>query len=234
MDTFGGVKNYNSLSWKDQNQKWEELIAANELKKLHPEFNRERIEMLAKKFGNIYGEEELERLEEVFQGLKLAYGVNDVLREDFAIKMSKISLEIDRAIASGAPIDKLVTSYNNLQKSGGFTPENARDLNNFESCSELFLYLSKTGWTKKFHNDEPKDVVDMTINAIQAHNTRLYKNESTIGEQIEDKIEAKRRIEDMETKTMGMTDSEVESWLDESAAIAATVLDDDTEEEFEV
>ena len=71
-----------------------------------------------------------------------------------------------RLTESGLEWDKFGTSYSKLQDIGEFSSENAKDFNNFSSISELALYLEKTGWKKKFHNDETHDVVDNTMKNI--------------------------------------------------------------------
>ena len=140
--------------------------------------------------------------------------------------MAKISFEIDRAIANGEPIDKLITAYNKLQLQAGFTSDNARDMNSFESVSELALFYEKIGWEKKFHNNELNDVVDVTMKNIQAYNTRLWNNESTIVDQVEERIQQKKNIENIEERL---------EREDEVAFESPTPLDEDDEvEDFEV
>ena len=155
-----------------------------------------------------------------------SYGFPDVIAEDNAKKMAKISFEIDRAIANGEPIDKLITAYNKLQLQAGFTSDNARDMNSFESVSELALFYEKIGWEKKFHNNELNDVVDVTMRNIQAYNTRLWNNESTIVDQVEERIQQKKNIENIEERL---------EREDEVAFESPTPLDEDDEvEDFEV
>lgn len=150
-------------------------------------------------WGSSYSSEELIQLEQLYNSMLHSFGISDPARIDNARKMCKISLQIDRCIADGADgLDKLVSAYQKIQTIGGFMSEDAQDFNNFSSISELTLYMEKLGWKKKFHNDETKDMVDQTIHNIQSYNRRLYTNESTITDQIDEKIAAKRRMDRLE------------------------------------
>ena len=99
-------------------------------------------------------------------------------------------------------------------------------MNSFESVSELALFYEKIGWEKKFHNNELNDVVDVTMKNIQAYNTRLWNNESTIVDQVEERIQQKKNIENIEERL---------EREDEVAFESPTPLDEDDEiEDFEV
>lgn len=218
---------YKRTSWGEYEKKWRELIEQKKSTQLHPEFDKAHLKAMAEKFGNAYTTEELYRMDKFLNGLKKSFGITDVLQEDTALKMTKVSIEIDRAIDSGTDVSKLISSYNSLQKTGGFTSDNAKDFNNFESCSELFLFLAKHGWTKRFHNDETNDIVDTTLKAIQGWISRLYKNESTIADQVEDRLRAKAQIERMEN--MEVTDEDLDNW---DKQIDKAEFEDEEEESF--
>lgn len=189
---------YSRTSWASYEEKWKKIQEEGRTKEIHPDFNTYEIEKLKEKFGSTYTAEELLRLGHLYNGIKETYGFADVIAEDNATKMAKISYEIDRAIAAGQPIDKLVSAYNKLQVSSGFTTENAHDMNSFESISEIALFYEKIGWDKKFHNDESNDIVDKTMKNIQACNARLWTNESSMADQVETRLEQKKRIEELE------------------------------------
>ena len=70
------------------------------------------------------------------------------------------------------------------------------------------------------------DVVDVTMKNIQAYNTRLWNNESTIVDQVEERIQQKKNIENIEERL---------EREDEVAFESPTPLDEDDEiEDFEV
>ena len=205
---------YESIDWTEWNRKWEDIIANGDPSSLHPEFSATELSELTAKWGSHYDPAELKSLESMYQGIVSSFGVGDEVGKDNARKMAMLSLEIDKCIASGgAGLDKLITPYNKIQANAGFTADNTRDANSFESVSELMLYMEKTGWTQKFVDDVSRDIVDLTIKDIQAHNSRLYRSESTIPDQVEEKITARQRIEDLEHR---IRDEEIEAHFDES------------------
>lgn len=64
------------------------------------------------------------------------------------------------------------------------------------------LYMEKTGWVHKFHNDETRDIVDNTIKNIQGWSKRLYNSESTMTDQIDNLLASKRRMDELEDSIM--------------------------------
>ena len=225
LDMFSAAE-YERISWKEYFEKWKEAIQEGNEREIHEVFNQKELDGLRARFGSSYAPAELYQLQGFYKGIEESYGFPDVIAEDNAKKMAKISFEIDRAIANGEPIDKLITAYNKLQLQAGFTSDNARDMNSFESVSELALFYEKIGWEKKFHNNELNDVVDVTMKNIQAYNTRLWNNESTIVDQVEERIQQKKNIENIEERL---------AREDEVAFESPTPLDEDDEiEDFEV
>lgn len=225
LDMFSAAE-YERISWKEYFEKWKEAIQEGNEREIHEVFNQKELDDLRARFGSSYAPAELYQLQGFYKGIEESYGFPDVIAEDNAKKMAKISFEIDRAIANGEPIDKLITAYNKLQLQAGFTSDNARDMNSFESVSELALFYEKIGWEKKFHNNELNDVVDVTMKNIQAYNTRLWNNESTIVDQVEERIQQKKNIENIEERL---------EREDEVAFESPTPLDEDDEvEDFEV
>lgn len=225
LDMFSAAE-YERISWKEYFEKWKETIQEGNEREIHEVFNQKELDDLRARFGSSYAPAELYQLQGFYKGIEESYGFPDVIAEDNAKKMAKISFEIDRAIANGEPIDKLITAYNKLQLQAGFTSDNARDMNSFESVSELALFYEKIGWEKKFHNNELNDVVDVTMKNIQAYNTRLWNNESTIVDQVEERIQQKKNIENIEERL---------EREDEVAFESPTPLDEDDEvEDFEV
>ena len=68
--------------------------------------------------------------------------------------------------------------------------KNAKNINDFDSIGELIAWMEKRGWKNPYYDDVPKDIVDETMQNIQAFNQRLYVNESGIGEEINRRLEA--------------------------------------------
>ena len=126
-------------------------------------------------------------------------GVSGALQGDQALKICKISYEIDCRIREGADFDKLLASYDKLVKTGEFTPKNVKNASDFESMGELCRWLEKRGFVNRFYDGETRDVVDETIKNIQSWNQRLYTNESGIGDEINQRIQALKTAAELES-----------------------------------
>ena len=195
---------YDRVNWKQYYDKWKAIIAEEQIAKIHPTFNQKEVEELKERWGASYDVETLYKLQHLYDGIKETYGFADVITESNAVKLAKLDHEIDWSIAQGAVgIDKLVNAYNKIQETAGFTSDNARDAHSFESISEIALFYEKIGWDMKFHNDEPKDIVDLTIRDIQAYNRQLWEGEPSIPDQIEAALERKARIDAREARQIG-------------------------------
>jgi hypothetical protein len=122
------------------------------------------------KWGENYSPEELYYLEQLFRGILSTQNVNGVLPIDQALKLCKISLEIDSKIREDQDVDKILKSYDTLIKIANFTPKNSKNTNNLDSIGELGAYLEKTGFINKFYDGVKRDTVDITIDNIQQFN----------------------------------------------------------------
>lgn len=189
---------YQNLEWGDLYNRFKEAVEANEIDDEVAVLRVDRYRKLKKKWGMDYAEEELRYLEGLFDGINTTQNVSGALQQDQVIKLCKISLEMDSRIREGAEFDKLMSSYDKLVKTSGLTPKNVKNSTDFESLGEFFHWLEKRGWRNHYYTDAPRDIVDSTIENIQNYNRRLYTNENGIGEEITNRIEALKAINDME------------------------------------
>ena len=81
-----------------------------------PLIDEERRKRMVAKWGPGYDDEDIIYLENLFNGLTTTQNVNGALQTDQALKICKISLEIDSRIREGSDYDKLLTSYDKLVK----------------------------------------------------------------------------------------------------------------------
>jgi hypothetical protein len=139
--------------------------------------------------------------------------VNGALQVDQAIKICKMSYEIDNRIREGSDFDKLLSSYDKLVKAAEFTPKNVKNINDFDSVGELIKWLEKRGWKNAFYDGVTRDIVDETIKNFQNFNQRLYTNESGIGEQITERINGLKSVKQIEDESYYGTNKEYD--LDE-------------------
>jgi hypothetical protein len=189
---------YEGLGWSDYHQAFLDLKRQNRLEAELPEIADEKRKKLKEKWGGNYDDEALGYLENLFNGLMTTQNVNGSLQIDQALKICKMSYEIDRRIAEGTDFDKLLSSYDKLVKSAEFTPKNVKNINDFDTFGEATKYMEKCGWRNTFYDGVTRDIVDESIKNFQAFNQRLYINESNIGEEITRRLESLKHTAEME------------------------------------
>ena len=134
-------------------------------------------------------------LENLFKGLMSTQNISGALQLDQAIKICKISYEIDNRITEGADFDKILASYDKLVRTAEFTPKNTKSAGDFETVGELVHWMEKAGFRAKYYNNVTNDIVDSTLKNVQNFNRNLYINESGIGDEISRRIEALKTVE---------------------------------------
>ena len=192
---------YEGLGWDDYYSAFKELKEAGDIESQIPGLAEKKRKQLQDRWGANYDDEALQYLENMYTGLITTQNVNGALQIDQAVKICKMSYEIDNRIRAGADFDKLLTSYDKLVKTAEFTPRNVKNINDFDSVGELVKWLEKRNWRNNFYDDVTRDVVDETIKNIQAFNQRLYTNESGIGEEITQRLENLRLANQLESES---------------------------------
>lgn len=205
---------YESLGWSDYYVAFKDLKASGELENELPGLAEKRRKQLQDRWGANYDDEALQYLENMYTGLITTQNVNGALQIDQAVKICKMSYEIDNRIRAGIDFDKLLTSYDKLVKTAEFTPRNVKNINDFDSVGELVKWLEKRNWRNKFYDDVTRDIVDETIKNIQAFNQRLYTNESGIGEEITQRLENLRLANQLENESESYYGTDKEHDLD--------------------
>lgn len=190
---------YEDLGWEEYFKAFKDLKDSGEIENELPGLADKRRKQLQERWGANYDDEALSYLENMYTGLITTQNVNGALQIDQAVKICKMSYEIDNRIREGADFDKLLTSYDKLVKTAEFTPRNVKNINDFDSVGELVKWLEKRNWRNGFYDDVTRDVVDETIKNIQSFNQRLYTNESGIGEEITQRLENLRLANQLES-----------------------------------
>lgn len=150
---------------------------------------REERTMLSVKWGKLYQVEEWINLEKFYQEMMESYDIQTASHIDYLKMICKTSLKMNQAIDCG-DIDgfqKLSKVYDSLMKSAKFTAaQNKAESEAFiDSIGEMVALCEAEGFIPKFHTDEPKDVVDITLRDINRYTERLIKNEMNLGNMIE-------------------------------------------------
>lgn len=181
---------YEGLGWKEYFDEFKRLKNSGEIEDELPLLSEKKRKELQKKWGFNYDDEALNYLENLYNGVLLTQNINGALQDDQAIKLCKISYEVDSRIREGTDFDKLLASYDKLVKIAEFTPKNTKNANEFDSIGELIKWLERQGFKNKFYDNVTRDIVDETLKNIQSYNQRLYTNETGIGEEINRRLDS--------------------------------------------
>lgn len=224
---------YDNLGWKEYYDAFLQLKRDNAIESELPGLGDEKRKKLKEKWGGNYDDEGLNYLEQLFNGLMTTQNVNGALQVDQALKICKMSYEIDRRIASGDDFDKLLGSYDKMVKAAEFTPKNVKNINDFDTFGEATRWMEKRGWRNQFYDDVSRDIVDESMKNFQAFNQRLYTNESSVPEEIARRLEALRTTTELEqrgTDNYYETDKDYDLDSFEQAGYEALIHDAEAEE----
>ena len=197
-NTIFFTEEYEGIDWGSYEEAYKDLQQTNALAEAVPLLAEQERIKLQQKWGMNYDDEALHYLENLYDGMTLTQNINGALQIDQALKICKVSYEIDCCLREGKDIDKLLASYDKLVKTGEFTPKNVMNASDFESMGELVRWLEKKGFENQFYDGETRDVVDETIKDIQSWNQRLYTNESGIGDEITQRIQSLKTAAELE------------------------------------
>lgn len=226
------AKEFEGLDWDTYFKRFKELEEQKEIENELPHIREEKYRALREKWGANYDDENLDYLEQLYIGLLTTQNVAGALQADQALKVCKISLEIDNRIREGSEIDKLLASYDRIVKVADFTPKNVKNASDFDSFGEVAKWLEKRGWKPKFYDNVTRDIVDETLKNIESSNQRLYTNENGIGEEITRRIEALKSAETETTEDFYNLGTDREDLANYENEGYVGLMDDD--EEFEV
>lgn len=218
---------YEGLGWDDYYKAFKELKASGDIEDELPGIADQKRKQLQERWGANYDDEALRYLENLYNGLMTTQNVNGALQVDQAIKICKMSYEIDNRIREGSDFDKLLASYDKLVKAAEFTPKNVKNINDFDSVGELIKWLEKRGWKNTFYDGVTRDIVDETIKNFQNFNQRLYTNESGIGEQITERINALKQAKQIEEESYYGTNKSYDLDAYDDEGYSALVKDED-------
>lgn len=204
---------YEGLGWDDYFKEFKQLEQEGNIRAELPLLGEERRRELKERWGANYDDEALVYLENLYSGLCSTQNIAGALQIDQALKICKMSYEIDCRIRAGEDFDKILSAYDKIVKAADFTPKSAKNASDFESVGELFRWLEKRGWKNQYFDNVSKDIVDETIKNIQAWSQRLYTEESGIGDEITRRIEALKTAKTLEDDYY-ITDSNTADDLD--------------------
>ena len=194
-DAFGAYsylfreKPYNTLDWTEYNDVYLTLQEEKRLDNALPEVKQNKENELRRRWGNEYDSDDLNYLENLYQGIVNTAGIVGALNEDQVLKLCKVSLIIEQKIRGGIEFDKDLKAYNELCKQAGITTQAIKEGSEFNSMGEVWAYLEKLGYKVKYYDGATRDEVDKTIKDIQYWTRYLYINETGVAEEINERIE---------------------------------------------
>lgn len=183
-----GAKEFDALNWQEYNDVYLKLHQSGDLIDEVPDYLEAKYEMLKKKWGGIYENSELDQLEDLFNETIATQNVTTGNQIDQLKKICKTSLLIDERIEANQPYKDLMDSYEKLIKAAELTPKNTKNSNDFDSVGEVYAYLETLGWLNKFYDGAVRDEVDETMKNIQNWTRKLCIGESTMTEEILQKL----------------------------------------------
>lgn len=225
---------FDGFGWGEYFKEFQRLREEGELNTQIPLLDERDRKMLVKKWNAEYSDEEFAYLEDLLDGMYKTQNINTKIQQDDALKLCKISLEIDSRIREGAEVDKLLGSYEKLIKIANFTPKNSKSASDLESIGELARWLEDGGWRNKFYDGVTRDIVDEEMKNQQTWTQRLYVNETGIGEEITRRIEALKIADSIENSTIYGEEKKYDLIQDEANAYNELSYIGDEEEEFVV
>lgn len=227
---FTTTSTYETNNWKQAHDEWAGALADGSFRERIPEINDTQLAELRAAWGSNYKVEELLYMDKFYKDLCNSHSIITPTQMDAARTLARLSIRISQKISAGAEIDKDIASYDREMKIGGFTMENVKNMDDFESIGELIFYLEKHGWKNPYYDGAPKDVVDTTIMNMQSFLRRIVMNETTLKDTVEQRLAS---IGLNETGTLDLSDADFDRYENEGfndIEVAAQLIDDTDEQ----
>lgn len=169
---------------------------------LEDELTLEDKKYLSLKWGKLYRAEEWIALEQFYEQMMNSFDIQTAAHFDYLKMICKTSLKMNQAIDCGdiEGFAKLQKAYDSLMKSAKFTAaQNKAESGEFvDSVGELVYLCEEQGFIPRYHTDEPKDIVDITLKDMQGYAYRLVTEEMGLGNMIEAALQQMQREEEKE------------------------------------
>lgn len=157
---------------------------------------------LAMKWGRLYSAADWVALEQLYEEFTKSFAIEGAARLDTLKMICKTSLKMNQAIDCG-DIDtyqKLSRVYDAMMKSAKFTEAQRKEekSGDFDAVGQIVLFAeSKKGGGKitRHKIEYPLDVIDETIDKLKRYYVDLVKNETSLGQYIENFIKKREIIE---------------------------------------
>lgn len=195
-------KNYDTIDWKPIHDEWVQILKEGREREEISALSKEDLNKLREFWGMEYTEEQLKRMQALYEDIERTQSITTAIQRDNARKMCMLSYQVEKSIwdadAKGSDTKALISAYNDLAKAADFSPKTARNAGDFESIGELCAYLEKKGYKNDFYNWQPKDEVDLVMKNLQNYLRRIVVGETNIAEELNEKLDQIQQMNKLE------------------------------------
>lgn len=176
---------------------------------------------LTLKWGKMYKPAEWVKLEQLWNDTISSFDIQTSTHLDYLNFICKASLKMNQAIDMGdiEGFNKLSKTYDGLMKSAKFTAaQNKAESGEYvDSIGELVAICETQGFIPKYHTDEPKDIVDVTLNDLKGYTYKLVTEEMGLGDKIESALQ--QMLKQQEQEEGDLDDGDELGELDENEVL---------------
>lgn len=158
---------------------------------------------IIKKWGEKYSWDDLLWLEEMWIKMSNSYDITTASHEDYLMKICKISLAIEKYTEeeNWDLVTQLGRMYDTWMKSAQFA-ESSKKKEKVEDSApavcQVIEMAEKLGFIEPFDLSVPKDIVDLTLNNMNAYTKKLVLTETNLSSLLEGAIEKMVQSENAE------------------------------------
>lgn len=180
---------YNCVDWGEINKKWQAAEESQTLEDHVPALNEAWMLKMRQKWPSDQPRtaDDYRYLENFYNDIQSTQSLITATQRDDAKRLAELGLIVNQKLRAGIDAKNEMAMYHNILKAEGFEPKNAKSVADLDSVGELYAWLEKRGWKPNWHV-EPQDSVDFTMKSMQKYLKRLVMNDSSIGDQVENRI----------------------------------------------
>lgn len=171
------------------------------------------------KWGAMYSENDLLKMETLYQEMHTSFEINTASHEDYLKKIVKTSVLMDDMLEQGNYDEyaRLSKIYDQMMKSAKFTASQETESEDFiDSIGELAYMCEEKGFIPRFDVSEAKDVVDTTLKDLTKYTHDLVIGELNLDSMVETALQAIEKEEEQEDNLFDEDDSlESDAYLEQ-------------------
>lgn len=190
MFADAGEYSDNVIDWTYYNEQWLKAIAEGTMDQQITVFEDTWLADMRVKWQGDYLPEHYHYLEHLYENLLKSQNILPGLSQSLAIMLCKLILQANENLKANQPIKEILAEIKNVMQIGGFETKGSKNTGDFDTASELFVWLEKKGWQPKFYDGKNRDEVDIVMKDTQAFLRRLVLGEPSLADQVQQRKEA--------------------------------------------